>query len=298
MLLPGFLLAVVLWAPVAPVLAAELPLAEDLIREEERPENPGLVPRTQGLPVELSGYWEARAGVRTRNDPYQRDMSLGETRFQLRLEREWEAASVILTGDLLYDPVPDRHDIRLEEGEGWLDLREANLSFTPWDFMDVKAGRQVVTWGTGDLLFLNDLFPKDWNAFFIGRDQEYLKAPSDALKVSLYAGLANLDIVYSPCFDADRYIDGRRISYWNGVLGRLAGRDAPVQAERRHDWFSDDELAVRLFRSVGRYEVATYGYCGFWKSPGGMDTRSGKVMFPKLSVYGGSARGGCGEGDR
>jgi hypothetical protein len=108
--------------------------------------------------------------------------------------------------------------------------------------MDLKIGRQILTWGTGDLLFINDLFPKDWNSFFIGRDEEYLKAPSDGIRVSLYTKLINLDIVYTPRFDADRFIDGRRISYWNETLGRRAGRDAPVKAIIPDNWFSDDSF--------------------------------------------------------
>jgi hypothetical protein len=75
--------------------------------------------------------------------------------------------------------------------------------------MDVKLGRQILTWGTGDLIFINDLFPKDWISFFIGRDTDYLKAPSDAIKVSLFGEQANLDIVYTPQFDSDRFIEGR-----------------------------------------------------------------------------------------
>ena len=54
--------------------------------------------------------------------------------------------------------------------------------------LDVKLGRQVLTWGTGDLLFLNDLFPKDWVSFFAGRDDEYLKAPSNTLRATQYNG--------------------------------------------------------------------------------------------------------------
>jgi hypothetical protein len=110
--------------------------------------------------------------------------------------------------------------------------------------------------GHGDLLFINDLFPKDWNSFFIGRDDEYLKAPSDSAKASFFSDWANLDVIYSPRFDSDRYIDGRRISYWNGQ--RLAGRDDEVDADKPDDVFEDDEWAARLYRSVGAYEVATY----------------------------------------
>ncbi len=74
----------------------------------------------------------------------------------------------------------------LDSGDGAFDLREASLVFSPSADTDVKVGRQILTWGTGDLVFINDLFPKDWVSFFIGRDVEYLKAPSDALKVSAF----------------------------------------------------------------------------------------------------------------
>jgi len=170
------------------------------------------------------------------------------------------------------------------------------LRFSPVESLDAKIGRQVLTWGTGDLLFLNDLFPKDWNSFFLGRDEEYLKAPSDAVKISLYGDPVNLDVVYTPRFDADRFIDGERVSYWNTGLGRRAGQDAPVRDDERDDWFDEDEIALRLFRNLKGYEVAVYGYRGYWKSPGGMDPVTGQATFPDLSVYGASVRGTVGSG--
>lgn len=214
----------------------------------------------------------------------------------MQTEKLWGNATFRVTSDLLYDPVLDRHSVRLEEGQGFVDLREANLTVTPASFMDVKGGRQILTWGTGDLVFINDLFPKDWNSFFIGRDEEYLKAPSDAAKVSFFSSLANLDLVYTPRFDADRFIDGRRISYYNSTLGRLAGREAIVRVDKPNDWFEDDEVALRLYRNVRGYELAVYGYNGFWKSPAGQDPMTGKATFPDLSVYGASIRGSIGKG--
>ncbi len=160
----------------------------------------------------------------------------------------------------------------------------------------ITLGRQILTWGTGDLVFINDLFPKDWVSFFIGRDVEYLKAPSDALKVSAFSGWANLDLVYTPRFDADRFIDGRRLSFFNTGRGRLTGRDAVVLAERPAEVFEDDEWAARLYRNLGAYEVALYGYDGFWKSPAGAEPASGRATFPPLSVFGASLRGPVGAG--
>lgn len=244
----------------------------------------------------FAGFWEARGGFRTQDDPHEKDASIGETRLQVEVEPSLGTAIFKVTADFLYDPVLDRHGVRLESGQGWLDLREANLAFSPLSFLDLKVGRQILTWGTGDFVFVNDLFPKDWQAFFIGRDDEYLKAPSDALKMSFYAPAANLDVVFSPRFNPDRFIRGRRISYFHPALGELAGRNAVIEADLPEAWLRDAEWAVRLSKNAGAYELAAYGYWGYWKSPGGVDPATGKAVFPRLSVYGASVRGPLGKG--
>ena len=241
--------------------------------------------------LDVTGFWELRGGFRTQTDPYQKQASLGETRLQTDLQAMWEDVTFKLVADFLYDAVIEDHELDLEEGRGWVDLRQANVAFTPFSFMDVKAGRQVLTWGTGDLIFLNDLFPKDWQSFFVGRDVEYLKAPSDAVKMSVFTDLANVDVVYVPRFDSDRYIRGRRISYYNSNLGRRAGRDAVVQPQTPNDWFDDDEWHARIWKTIGGYELAAYGYWGYWKSPAGQDSVTFRSTFPRLNVYGASVRG-------
>ena len=239
----------------------------------------------------LNGFLDGRAGIRTQADPHEPDGALGELRAQLSAERIGDAYTATLVADLLYDQIVTSHEVDLETGRGWLDLREANLLFTPTSFADVKLGRQVLTWGVGDMLFINDLFPKDWQSFFGGRDTDYLKAPSDAALLSLYPGPVDIDLVYTPRFDADRYIDGSRNSYWNPMLGRRAGRDAIADPIRPDECFTDDEFAVRLRRTLDGYELAAYGYYGFWKSPEGFEAEAMRATFPPLSVYGASVRG-------
>lgn len=242
--------------------------------------------------LNLTGFWEVRGGVRTQRDRHQHQASLGETRLQLEIEQTpWERTTFSLTADLVYDQVLDRHAVNLERGDGFIDLREANVAFTPLDFMDVKIGRQILTWGTGDLLFLNDNFPKDWQSFFIGRDVEYLKAPSDAVKLSLFSDLANWDIVFTPRFDPDRFITGERISYYNPLLRGRAGYNFEQQVNVPNEWFRDHEWATRISRTIKGWELAGYGYWGYWKSPGGMAPLTLQATFPRLHVYGGSIRG-------
>jgi len=244
--------------------------------------------------MDITGFWEVRSGIRLRGDDHEKHDSIGETRLQLEMQKIWEGFTFEITTDLYYDWVDENHSVDLERGEGFLDLREASVVYSPFDFMDLKLGRQILTWGTGDLLFINDLFPKDWQSFFIGRDTEYLKAPSDALKASFFTDLANVDVVYTPRFDSDRFITGDRISYWNGR--QITGTDDIVRTDKPDGWFDDDEWALRVSKNVGGCELAAYGYWGYWKSPAGMDTSTFKYIFPELNVYGASARNQVGKG--
>lgn len=246
--------------------------------------------------IDMHGFVDVRAGTRTQADPHEKDASLGEARLQLDLERMGDLVTVRMRTDLVYDPVPAEDGIDLDRGSGAIDLREANVMLSPLDFMDIKGGRQILTWGTGDLLFINDMFPKGWQSFFTGRDVEYLKAPSDALLISLFPEIADIDIAYTPKFDPDRYINGSRLSYWNGMLGSTAGRNAIVEPVTPGDWFNEDEIAVRISRNLAGYELAGYLYDGYWKTPRGMNASSMTPYFPSLSVYGASVRGPLGKG--
>lgn len=232
--------------------------------------------------IELYGFIEGRQGWRLQDDPHQKDASISEMRLQLDLTRDADWGIIKLKGDIVGDQV---------EEEVYGEMREMNILFSPLDYMDLKMGRQTLTWGTGDLLFINDLFPKGWKSFFIGRDDEYLKAPSDAIKGSIFSDLLNIDLVYTPLFNGSQYIDGTRLSYWNPILGRTAGRDFIFDDQERDSIFQDSEYAARLSKNMAGLELAFYGYYGFWKTPEGLDVEKVKLFYPELSVYGASTRG-------
>ena len=229
---------------------------------------------------ELFGFMEARQGWRLQDDPHEEDETISEARFQLDLSKEFDWGIGRFKGDLVGDRI-------LDEVRG--ELRELNISFSPAKFMDVKAGRQIQTWGTGDLLFINDLFPKDWESFFTGRDDEYLKAPSDSIRTSFFSDAVNLDISYSPLFNGSNYIDGSRLSYWNGA--RIAGREDRFRDDERNRFLRDDEISMRISKTIEGIELALYGYNGFWQTPEGLDPDTGKGIYPRLRTVGGSARG-------
>ena len=240
----------------------------------------------QFSPLQFHGFMELRAGCRTQADDHEKDASVLETRLQGELSTSTDWARFKYKGDVWLDGVLEKVVY---------DTREAWMLTRPLDEIDLKVGRQVLTWGTGDLVFINDLFPKDWQSFYIGRDAEYLKAPSDSVKASGFFGFLDLDLVYTPRFAADRFITGEYVSYWNGNDQALAGSDSQLEYDELDDWFEDDEVAARVYRTLGAYEVALYGYWGFWKCPGGQDG-AGTGVFPGLDVYGGSVRGPVGPG--
>jgi len=66
--------------------------------------------------------------------------------------------------------------------------------------------------------------------------------------------------------------------------------------DKPNDWFGDSEVAARLYKNISNYELALYGYHGYWKSPGGQNATRSQAIFPDLNVYGASARGDVGKG--
>jgi len=236
--------------------------------------------------LNISGFADYRVGIRTQQDPNENQQSLHEMRFQLALQKETTSSVINITADFLADGISSQHAIDLESGQGWIDLREANIVISPLSYIDVKIGRQVLTWGTGDLIFINDLFPKDWQAFFIGRDLEYLKAPSDAIKASFFSAPINVDIIYTPQFDADRSISGDKLSYFSPLSNSLVGDRNIIKPNKPHA----DEFALRFYKNIGTNELALYAYHGFWKSPVGFDPLNNTNRYPALRSIGASLR--------
>lgn len=233
----------------------------------------------------LHGFMEAAYGQRFEDDTTKRDdYNLIEGRLQIRGSYSPDIAEdiepeLVFKGELLYD-----HYQEITRGN----LREGYLSLTPHDMIDLKIGRQVLTWGTGDLLFINDLFPKDYVSFFIGRDDEYLKLPSDALKASIFFDKLSADIVIIPEFEANNGITGRRLSYYSPSDDAIVGEEGVFDTDKPDKKIENWEKAIRIYGNIGRTEVALYYFDGFFKDPKGSNSMA---YYPELRVVGLSFRG-------
>ncbi|WP_321329839.1 hypothetical protein [uncultured Ilyobacter sp.] len=230
--------------------------------------------------TEFSGFLEGAAGKPVASKEYQQeDFNLGEIRVQLQADT------------LLTDNSESRFKIdfyRDEVLEDWkLSLREGYISYYPSSFYEIKAGRQVLTWGTGDLIFINDRFPKDYESFYSGRDMEYLKVPSDAVKISFFPQKYIVDFVIIPLFTPNKVVNGEKLTFFDQSSGDFVytGEDY-LDADEPSTSLDNTQLAMRIKKNIEGNEIALYGYRGFYLDPN--PSEDGEYYYSKTNVFGAS----------
>lgn len=228
--------------------------------------------------LEWHGFIEGAAGLRLQNDPAldDKEATLGD--FRLRFETSYGLgkASLSMKADGWYDGVT--RDVRAN-------IRDLTLSLPISNSIDIKAGRQVLTWGTGDYLFINDQFRKNWQAFFSGQADEYLKGASNSIKASWYKADMSLSVVWTPIFAADTYINGERFSFFSPQIGQNIAPS--FEAMEPDKGVLNVELAARFQITKGGVEYAMYGYRGYSGTPVAVSPL-GSPTFAKTQVLGAS----------
>jgi hypothetical protein len=232
------------------------------------------------LRPEMHGFIQVNATARTTGEPHATgDWSLAEVRARLSLDGGADAVSYRVQLEAARDEATS---------EDLVGLHEAWIAYRPGSW-DLRLGRQIATWGTGDLLFVNDLFPKDWTALFLGRPVEYLKRPFTALRAGrsdeVSLGSLSFDLVAAPLHKEDRLPDPTRF-----VLSDPFG-GAPRRMIDPGREIDDLEVSGRLRLEREGTEWALYGYRGrarsfaerpdAWAAPT-LVTR----FYPRLSTYG------------
>lgn len=205
-----------------------------------------------------------------------------EERAQFKLDASGGAWRLLAKSDFAWD-----HLGRQDQFE----LREAYVDYTAGQW-DMRIGRQVLTWGLGDRVFLNDVFPKDHEALFTGRPMEYLKRGVDAVKLGVYPEFVNFELMLAPNFRESRIPDARRFHLYDPM---------PEVAMRETIKPEHGEAGLRIYRDVAGWDAALYLYRGFQRTPSMRPdsmTAPTKIsyFYPQLSVYGASVSGRVGDG--
>lgn len=232
--------------------------------------------------VSLHGFLQGNYSFDTAgSNPNGGDFKLAEERLQLKLDASKDPFHVFVKADGWYDHINDKGDIELREG--YVDYTAGK-----WD---ARIGRQVITWGVGDLLFINDVFPKDYAAFFSGRPLEYLKKGVDGAKIGIYPGFASFELVAVPFFTPNTFPSPDRFWMFDPM---------PEVEDRKKVkpsvTLENTEVAVRAYRDIAGFDASVYFYRGFFRQQSMMPDNPMMptkltLFFPRLSVYGASLQG-------
>lgn len=232
--------------------------------------------------ISLHGFFQGNYSLNlSGSNPDGGDLKWAEERLQIKVSTEKEALYLFIKGDLSYDHISERSDLELREG--YIDYFS--------DKWDLRLGRQVITWGLGDLIFINDVFPKDYESFFSGRPMEYLKKGVDGIKIGIYPAFVSAELVIIPFFEPNIYPDSNRFWMYDPM---------PHITDRREEEpatsIENTEIALRVYRNIAGFDSSLYFYRGFLRGPSLLPdvitapTRL-KLIYPELSVYGASLQG-------
>ena len=279
-----FLLAIFL--PASSAVAQEVPSAQTSAISDDGQASTAQAAKERKFPVKVHGFVLGDISVRTTGERPLKgeggDFVSGEGRLHLDIGGATRSGNGYFTvkGDLFYDAIAN---------EFGGDLREGYAGYTGGP-LDVRAGRQIITWGVGDLFFINDVFPKDWESFFSGRPMEYLKLGVDGARVRYSGNSLNAEFVAIPFFKPDSLPSHRRFFLFDPSDVVPNQREEKPAARA-----ANAEVALRVYRRVAEFDVSVYAYRGYWRSPGvRLDSLAAPTIatrfYPQLSVYGLSAQ--------
>ncbi|MDP2157241.1 MAG: hypothetical protein Q8K68_05985, partial [Nitrospirota bacterium] len=232
--------------------------------------------------ISLHGFLQGNYSSSTASsNPDNGDFKWAEELIQLKLEASREPFHFFLKTDLFYDHIDRKADLELREG--YIDYTASS-----WD---MRAGRQILTWGLGDLIFINDFFPKDYEAFFSGRPMEYLKKGVDGIKIGAYPDIASFELVIIPFFEPNNFPDPKRFWMFD-PMSSITDREKKEPSIT----LKNTEVAFRAYRNIAGYDASLYYYRGFFRQPSVLPDNPVfptklTLFYPKLSVYGASLQG-------
>jgi len=151
--------------------------------------------------LDISGFSQIKLGRLLGNNNAQGQFSNKQGLLRLEAGIDDTFYHVSFKNDISYDAINKLSHNKVREMSISLDFANVEsraINQSIFANLSLKIGRQSLSWGLGDYVFINDLFAKNWQSFFNGDDVQYLKRPTDALKLSYFIEDIGIDVVYQP----------------------------------------------------------------------------------------------------
>jgi len=184
----------------------------------------------QESPFQFNGFVDTYHAVQTEH-PH--DFTTSRTRLRAELRVDYENA-------YLFTSLNGVHNSILDDRTG-IQLQEAYFNYQN-DFVEFKAGRQIVVWGVADGLRVTDLIsPVDYTEF-MSSDYDDMRMAVDGFRVKYPGERVNAEIVYVP---VPRYFQMPlgEDNPWRPDLPEKAGLDFPEGPDAK---FKNGDFGTRV----------------------------------------------------
>ena len=140
----------------------------------------------EGLNLQINGFVDSYHALQT---GYPHKVMSSRTRLRLEMRVDYGEASLFSSVNLAYNGI-------IKDQTGAF-LREAYFDYAG-RFLEVKAGRQIVTWGVADGLRITDLIsPMDYTEF-MANDYDDIRVPVNAINLKYPGESFSAEVVFVP----------------------------------------------------------------------------------------------------
>jgi len=238
------------------------------------------------LSLQLNGFVDSYHALQVQN-PHK--VMSSRTRLRLEMRANYGEASLFSSVNLAYNSL-------IEEQSGAF-LREAYFDYAG-KFLELKLGRQIVTWGVADGLRLTDLIsPMDYTEF-MANDYDDIRVPVNAINIKYPGESFSAEVVYVPVPEYFVMPSGKD-NPWDMPVPAGARMDLSGTPEKR---FKNSEVGGRLRFFLENLDFSLTALHTYNKSPvtvAGFDPDVNSVLikgiYESMNVVGGDVSIPAGE---
>ncbi|WP_173341963.1 DUF1302 family protein [Fibrobacter succinogenes] len=194
----------------------------------------------QESPFQFNGFVDTYHAVQTQ---WPHDLTSSRTRLRTEMRVDYEDAYLFASLNAVHNSI-------LDDRTG-VQLQEAYLNYSN-NFLEVRAGRQIVVWGVADGLRVTDLIsPVDYTEF-MSSDYDDLRMAVDGFRVKYPGERVNAEIVYVP---APRYFQMpiQAENPWRPDMPENAILDFPEGPDTR---FKNGDFGTRLSFFLSNFDFS------------------------------------------